>query len=376
MRDHMPIRTRMKSWRTAVAVAGVAAMAVTLGQSVSTLANPNDAVSTDGSQIATGNFFPTPLTAGVTCRTNPSGAPAWDRRAEISWDRVPEATGYVLELLVWNSDNPNTAIRQRFEVPATQLSVGGIVDEGKEQLYARVRTVNGPAVSSGYSTPVERISHKTWVNNRTECENRGHPGVPNPPWENTTVWNPASPAPSSAGQAAVMAAQRSAPAAELDQVEEDPAEVNAEAGEGDAGETRAPADDTTEAASPSSTPATARPTVAPRSSGTAAPSPSTSTRSVTTAKATTAPTSSRPSSSASPATTTTQPPNEPERLPGGGQAEIVDGTKLVVSGTGAPQCSVTVRRGSTLEVRAGVLEVADSVEVRAVNLESCELSKK
>ncbi|MFC4755403.1 hypothetical protein [Dietzia aurantiaca] len=63
------------------------------------------------------------------------------------------------------------------------------------------------------------------------------------------------------------------------------------------------------------------------------------------------------------------------RLPGGGQAEIVDGTKLVVSGTGTPQCSVTVRKGSTLEVREGVLELADAVETRAVGLDSCELSK-
>ncbi|GAA3513029.1 hypothetical protein GCM10022294_24450 [Dietzia aurantiaca] len=375
MRDHMPIRARMKSWRTAVAIAGVAAMAVTLGQSVSTLANPNDAVSTDGSQIATGNFFPTPLTSAVRCRTTGSHPAAY--RAEVSWDAVEGVTGYILELVQWDSNNPNATVRHTHPVTAPTTSVSGIADTGRHVLYARVRTVNGPAVSSGYATPPQRISFKAWLGSETWCENTGHPGVPNPPWEDTTEWNPASPAPASVGQQTVMAAQHFAPAAELDQAEEGPAEANAEAGEGEPGETRAPATgETIEAASPSSTtPATTRPPVTPHSSATAVPSQSTSTRSATTAKPTTAPTSGSPSSSASPTTTTTRPPNESVRLPGGGQAEIVDGTKLVVSGTGTPQCSVTVRKGSTLEVREGVLELADAVETRAVGLDSCELSK-
>lgn len=380
MRDHMPIRARMKSWRTAVAIVGVAALAVTLGQSVSTLANPNEAVSTDGSQIATGNFFPTPLVTNVRCETN---APWYDsvagRRADVSWNAVPGATGYILELVQWDSTNPNATVRHTFTRNAGETSVTGIADSGRHVLYARVRTVNGTAVSSGYATPPQRISWKDNWTGRTECENTSHPGVPNQPWENTTSWDPESPAPASALGETGMAAQRSALAAELDQTDEEPAGMIAEAREGESGETRAPAaDETIEAVSPSSTtPATARPPVTPRSSATAVPSPSTSTRSSTTAKSTPAPASSRPSTSASTTTTTTttQPPNEKVRLPGGGQAEIFDGTKLVVSGTGAPPCSVTVRRGSTLDVRDGVLEVADLVESRAVDLESCELSK-
>ena len=61
-------------------------------------------------------------------------------------------------------------------------------------------------------------------------------------------------------------------------------------------------------------------------------------------------------------------------MPGGGEATIVDDAKLVVSGTGAPQCSVTLRPGSKLEVRDGVLEVTDAIETRAVNLETCQLT--
>ncbi|AWH94700.1 hypothetical protein A6048_03370 [Dietzia psychralcaliphila] len=63
------------------------------------------------------------------------------------------------------------------------------------------------------------------------------------------------------------------------------------------------------------------------------------------------------------------------RLSGGGEAEIADDTRLVVSGAGAPKCSVLVRKGSTLEVRDGVLEVTDAVETRAVDPESCVLTK-
>lgn len=379
MRNHMPIRARMKSWRTAVAIAGVAAMAVTLGQSVLTLANPNDAVSTDGSQIATGNFFPTPLTASVRC-VNPSATWVWDRRAEVQWDPVPGATGYRVEFVDWGSNGNGTTIVRTDNVDASTTKLSGItavIDGKRYQMWPRVRTVNGPAVSSGYTTPPQRISYKSATTDRTECENTSPPSAPNFGWENTSEWNPSRPAPASAGQQPVTAVQRLALAPDVEQVEEDRSDVIVEAVVETSEETRVPApDETNEKTSPSSTtPATARPPITPRESSTAAPSPSTSTQSSTSSKSTPAPTSSRPSSTASPATTTTQPPNEPMRLPGGGQAEIVDGTKLVISGTGAPQCSVTVRKSSTLEVRDGVLEVADSVETRTVDLESCELSE-
>ncbi|MGX1858003.1 hypothetical protein ACWIFB_11355 [Dietzia sp. NPDC055340] len=372
MRDHMPIRTRMKSWRTAVAVAGVAAMAVTLGQSVSTLANPNEVVSTDGSQIATGNFFPTPLPATINCERDYDWS--GNTGAMITWSTAGPGMKYRVLIL---RDNDESKVREDFYTTETSYryrSSGGTASD-----RVRIYTVN---ITSGSDDPLRvrssgYVSHTTYTSSSvlTRCSGDPRYDAPNSDWEDTTVWDPSTDAPASAGRQTVMAAPRSAPAAELDRVEEDPAEVNAEAGEREVGETRTSADEATEAASPSSTPATARPAVAPRSSVTAAPSPLASTRSSTTAKSTPAPTSSRPPSSDSPATTTTQSPNKSVRLPGGGQAEIVDGAKLVVSGTGAPQCSVTVRRGSTLELRDGVLEVADSVEARAVDLESCELSE-
>ena len=74
------------------------------------------------------------------------------------------------------------------------------------------------------------------------------------------------------------------------------------------------------------------------------------------------------------ATSPTQAPTTPVRLPGGGRAEIDDGTTLVVYGAGSPECTARIREGSSLQVRDGVLEVADAVETRTVDLETCELT--
>lgn len=379
MRDHTPIRARMTSWRIAIATVGVAAMAVTLGQSVSTLANPNEAVSTEGSQIATGNFFPTPLTSEVRCQTT-GGGNLVARRAEVSWNAVPGATGYILELVQWDSNNPNATVRQTYTRSASETSLSGIQDTGRNVLYARVRTVNGPAVSSGYATPPQRISWKD-IFGRTECENTGHPGVPNQPWENTSEWNPALPAPAAAGLQVVMAVQRSAPVADVEQPDDSSPEIVAAPGEKTLGETSdSTTEQTTVVTSPSlTTPAPAQQSATSRSSSPPAPSRSATARSSTTAASAPTPTSTRASSSSPQTVATTGPttsvPSAPVRLPGGGEAEIVDGTTLVVSGKGEPRCSVKVREGSSLEVRGGILTVFDPVETRVVDPESCELSE-
>ena len=60
--------TRMKSLRSLIAIGGAAAMAFGLAQASGTLANPTDVVNSTGAQVATGNFYPTPLTAGpISC---------------------------------------------------------------------------------------------------------------------------------------------------------------------------------------------------------------------------------------------------------------------------------------------------------------------
>lgn len=67
-------------------------------------------------------------------------------------------------------------------------------------------------------------------------------------------------------------------------------------------------------------------------------------------------------------------PVKPVRLPGGGEAEIVGDTTLVVSDGTAPVCTAPVREGSTLRVRSGVLELTDAGGTRTVDQETCELT--
>ena len=64
----------------------------------------------------------------------------------------------------------------------------------------------------------------------------------------------------------------------------------------------------------------------------------------------------------------------PVALPGGGEAKLVGETTLVISDDEGQVCSATVREGSTLKVRSGVLEVTDTRETREVDPQTCELT--
>ena len=49
-------------------------------------------------------------------------------------------------------------------------------------MYARVHTVNGSVISSGYKTSVE-ITHKDTFTDRTECQGNTGPELANQAWE-------------------------------------------------------------------------------------------------------------------------------------------------------------------------------------------------
>ncbi len=182
--------TRMKSLRSLIAVGGAAAMAFGLAQATGTLANPTDVVNSTGAQVATGNFYPTPLTSTVNCSTS-GGADLLGRRANLSWPAVPGVTGYKV-VFVRKSDP--SYIARTDNLSASQTSISGITHGSRNVMWARVYTVNGPAISSGFMSSVE-ITHKDLVSNRTECEGNRGPQLANQAWENTNTWNPATPAP-------------------------------------------------------------------------------------------------------------------------------------------------------------------------------------
>jgi hypothetical protein len=183
----------MKSLRPLIAIGGAAAKALGIAQATGTMAVSTDAVNSTGAQVATGNFCPTPLTAGpVNCWYD---APWYDtvtgRRVSISWPPVPGATGYKV-VFVRKSD-PNFVVRVN-DLGANQTSISGITHGSQNVMYARIHTVNGPVVSSGYKTSVE-ITHKDLVSNRTECQGGTGPELANQAWENTRDWDPTTPDP-------------------------------------------------------------------------------------------------------------------------------------------------------------------------------------
>lgn len=367
------IRPLMMSLRGGIAVVGALAFAASFTQVAGTLAAP-DLTRTAKVPIASANYYPTPLTTSVNCNTKPEPnlVNYTSRRAEISWAPVSGATGYRMELVNYD----NGSVWKTRDVASTVTSIAGIsaVDPGRNVLYARVRTINGPAVSSGYTAANSGMSYKDGVSDRTECEKAAKPSLPNYGWENNQTWSP---------EVAVFRVLQPlvndprAIAAEVEGAEG--ALINAATLDDSVGEASTTATPTPESARrvPQSDSSTS--TSASRSSNSTGPTTAPSVKSTTssssrsTLSTTTAPPASTTRSAAT--TSTTVPATASSvALPGGGEAEIVGGTTLVVSDAAGDVCTVKVRAGSTLKVRSGELEVTDAVETRVVDQETCRLT--
>ncbi len=385
MSDHKPAESHAKSLRAVVAIAGVSAMAVMLGQSVSTLAQTNQTVSTSGSQVATGNFFPTPLVTNVACVTS-GGAGA--RRATISWSPpvpVPGKEDSVYRYRVdWVYDNEE--VKYSFETNSNTTGAFRIYDQTTPATAAtyriRVHTINSDdpsVVSSGYRSH----SVHSYSIFSTYCTGDPYPetDAPNRPWENTTVWDPSQMAPAAAGQRRGTAVGRSAPVAAVNPTEADDVEAAERNADATVAQTSEPSDETSPNTMTSrSTVAsgTVRPSTLQGPTSTATSRPPTTTPSSSETRSTTVPKTTETSTSPSVAATTssvTQAPASPVRLPSGREAQIVGDTKLEVSGADAPECTAKVRKGSELTVRDGELHLTDQVMTRVVDLETCELRR-
>jgi hypothetical protein len=179
------------SVRSLIAVAGVAAATFGLAQATGTMANPTDTVNATA-QVATGNFYPTPLTTSIGCTTT-GGANLAGRRGNPNWTAVPGATGYKVELM----NRSNHTVRETKEFTAAQLQWSGIADTDRSGLYVRVYTINGPVTSSGFATGAG-MSFKAWIGSQTECEGSVGSAKANQAWENVSTWDPTTPDPNGA----------------------------------------------------------------------------------------------------------------------------------------------------------------------------------
>ncbi|MCD2106661.1 hypothetical protein O4214_15845 [Rhodococcus erythropolis] len=195
--------TRMKSLRSLIAIGGAAAMAFGLAQTTGTMANPTDAVNSTGAQVATGNFYPTPLTASIGCSTSGS---VTSQRGNPYWSAVPGATGYKVELM----NRSNNTVKDTKTFTSTQLQWSSVSDSDRTGLYIRVYTINGPMTSSGYTTGAG-MSFKDWVSGRTACEGSSSTSKPNQVWENTNTWDPTTPAPNGSNPLSRMQAEAMVP---------------------------------------------------------------------------------------------------------------------------------------------------------------------
>lgn len=352
------IRKQAMSLRGGLAVGGALAIAVSLTQVAGTLAATDLEPRTAKVPIATANYYPTPLTSSVTCETTYTGV-LWGRRAKVSWAPVPGATGYRVDLVHSNTGE----VKSEFvTAPTTQLLdvIAPYSLWSNWDYLIRVRTINGPAVSSGYTTAPQRARSESTTTDRTECGGSSGPNVGNAGWENSESWSPPEVGTFGSGQPQVNAL--GGLGAEANVVEDElAADATLAAAAARTSETSAPAAPPVEAMTATASTSTPVPRTSSSTSPTAAPAE----RSTTSSSSTRAPTTT--STTATTAAT-------PVALPGGGEATLVGGTTLVISDDEGQVCSATVREGSALKVRSGVLEVTDARETREVDPETCELT--
>lgn len=326
MSDTSITRRRRPSLRAMLTLGGAAVMVGGAVAGTDTLAATTDSATAAVSQIATQNFFPTPLTASVTCTTNQPGT-ITTARAVISWDAVPGATGYRMELV----RRSNGTVKSAEDVGAGTTSIGGISDSGREGLYARVYTKNGDAISSGYRVSNTGMSFKDWVSGRTQCEGSTGTNLPNQEWEDQSEWTPA------VAQALAKSGKAMANPFVPEAVEA--------------------ADETEASEAPEST---------------EAPEPSESTEPEAPAEST-APESSTPPSSSSPAPApSTSTPAEPKVTIGIG----VSGSEkvLLISHDGEEVCYTPLGEGDEPSINGNTVVISNGNTVKTVNTDTCAVS--
>lgn len=353
--------------RIAAAIAGIAALVTTmLVQSVDTAAQFTDVATANSSFEASDDFWPTPVIGSLKCEQKHHSA---EDKPYISWTApagsVPSGSWRYRIVMHEHDGNKFTGDTYTYANNYNGLNIY-LTDNSTlrgKSWYARVHTINGPKVSSGYRGAGMWYNAALW--NLGNCTGN-YEFV-----ENHAGFNSLTAGAETLGdrsrenldkQAADANVEASAAQRQSDTVgtrDESEVEVSATAS-AEIPKTNASTSmrSATQASSPRTTATSTRQSSTIAHTRTAAPS--------------VVVTTSTPPTSV-PASTAAEMPVK-VRLPGGGEAEIIGDTKLVVTGAQAEVCSATVRKGSALKVRNGALEVADENETRVVDLATCELT--
>lgn len=313
-------RDRLPSKRAALALGGVIATIVGVSATTDTMAASTDSSTATASQIATQNFFPTPLAASLTCSTTPHGAfEITKRRVTYSWPAIAGVTGYRLEII---NRSDGASVLQTYDYNQSTTTSGEVSDSSRKGIYARLRTLNNGAVSSGYTVSNSGASFKDYVSGRTECEGTTGTNLANQTWENQAGWTPSSPAVN--GRASRVLSPR-----------------------GDSeGETTT---STEPSATPSKTPSTSD----------ATSTPSTSSAPSSTASTSTAPSSAPPKSSI---------PEEPVLA-----GVTVDGAKrtLVLTRGDRKLCTIDLAEGDSYSFNGNNLSITNGDAVKRIDPATC-----
>ncbi|EGD54977.1 hypothetical protein SCNU_10616 [Gordonia neofelifaecis NRRL B-59395] len=169
-------------------IGGAAAVVVGAVQTTDTLAATNDAVSANTSQIASENFFPTPLPSSISC--SESGTPGF-RSANVSWPSAGPGMKY--RVVLWTNNMAGVERGAAYQTGTSwTLSVNYNIAWGNYVLT--VETMN---IASGdtdqtrlYSSGYRRITVGSNGQRNGTCE--GGAGVKaNATWEDQAAWTPA-----------------------------------------------------------------------------------------------------------------------------------------------------------------------------------------
>ncbi len=188
------LRRKTPSKRAMFAIAGTAVMAgVGLVQTTDTMAATTDAAKAVVPQIASQNFFPTPLPASISCSN--SGTAGF-RSANLSWPHATSDNGTVLYYRIRVvRDNNNNDLWKEYNQSGNTLKIN--VGNTARSYRVRVYVVSSPSgttdanrvVSSGY---VSHAIYNATVAD-TYCSGSQYLDAPNFTWENTSSFTPASP---------------------------------------------------------------------------------------------------------------------------------------------------------------------------------------
>lgn len=354
-------RTRKLSVRSIIAVVGVVAATFGLAQATGTIASPTDAVTTTGSQVASGNFYPTPPVKGLYCHVKFVGS---QNQAHVDWTKPDGPGPYQYKWEIYRN-NKTTLVNSGVTSDLWRENRANSLPDN-DWYYLRVKTINAgnpSAESSGWQgVEIKRISGI-----QASCGGGVRWDQNNAAWENTTNWDPSTPAPVGnplARGGGDSQAQQMAP--QVDVTEETKADETTTS-ETPTSTTEAP---TTTTEAPTST--------SPTSTTTTPPATTAPETTPTTTESATAPTTAQTTGSTPTTTTTTT----ASRL-AAGQIDLGDGLsaklvddKVVVLDDGAEQCSASVAGAAKIADRGdGKLAVTDSDgKVHYVDTANCAIS--